>query len=229
MAQLMNHSVYWIHLPEHTNIFTQGYIGVSKDVCKRWNEHHKKTNNMHLKNAINKYGWDNLIKDNVLIGSKDYCLTIETKLRNTENVGWNIVSGGGCPPLAYGNQYRIGVPSWNKGIPCSIESKVKIKNQVIKLWENPTYRQHMSDAHKGQLSPMKGKKHSVKSLLQMSLVKLGKPSGKKGFKNSVAVIQKMKELAVKESWECPHCNTQGNGKGAGIRWHFNNCKQKEVA
>ena len=48
--------------------------------------------------AINKYGWDNLIKDNVLIGSKDYCLTIETKLRNTESIGWNIVSGGGCPP-----------------------------------------------------------------------------------------------------------------------------------
>jgi hypothetical protein len=33
----------------------------------------------------------------------------------------------------------------------------------------------------------------------MSLVKLGKPSGKKGFKNSVAVIQRMKELAVKET------------------------------
>ena len=28
--------VYWIHLEDHTDIFSQGYIGVSKDHKKRW-------------------------------------------------------------------------------------------------------------------------------------------------------------------------------------------------
>jgi len=26
--------VYWIHLPEHTDMFTEGYIGVSKNPKK---------------------------------------------------------------------------------------------------------------------------------------------------------------------------------------------------
>jgi group I intron endonuclease len=226
MAQLMQHSVYWIHHHEHTDMFTQGYIGVSNDTDRRWYEHHKKTRNAHLKNAINKYGWDNLIKTHVLIGSKDYCLHIETKLRNTENIGWNIVGGGGCPPTSKKGHTKK-TPAWNKGLKYSDERRESISKNVIELWENPEYRQRMSDAHKGQPSPMEGKKHSAKTLLQMSLVKLGKPNGRKGCKHSPEAIQRMKEVAVKESWECPHCNTQGKGKGAGNRWHFNNCKQKD--
>lgn len=226
MAQFMQHSVYWIHHPEHTDMFTQGYIGVSKDAHRRWGEHHKKTHNTHLKNAINKYGWGNLIKTKVLIGSKDYCLAIETKLRNTENIGWNIVVGGGYPPTSKKGHTK-GVPAWNKGLTYSDETKKKIKNNVSKLWENPEYRQHMSDAHKGQISPMTGKKHSDKSLLQMSLTKLGKPSKLKGRKLSSAHIQSMQDANTRSAWVCPHCDKQGKGIGARNRWHFNNCKQKE--
>jgi hypothetical protein len=86
-------------------MFNQGYIGVSNNIKKRWYDHGHKPANAHLKNAINKYGWDNLIKEVILMADKAYCLMIEAQLRNQNNIGWNIVKGGGMPPKT----------SWNKG------------------------------------------------------------------------------------------------------------------
>lgn len=99
-------SVYWIHSPNHSNMFAEGYIGVSKDVNKRWNYGHKggQKNNCHdniiLSNAINKYGWDNLIKEIILVADSDYCYDIEKKLRPEELIGWNISIGGNAPPIS---------------------------------------------------------------------------------------------------------------------------------
>jgi len=33
-------------------------------------------------------------------------------------------------------------------------------------------------------------------------------------------------LLKKNPWTCPHCQTVGYNKGAGNRWHFDNCKEK---
>ena len=61
--------VYWIHCSNHTDIFTQGYVGVTKRFERRIWEHLKLNGNTYLKNAINKYGWDNLIKEKIIISS----------------------------------------------------------------------------------------------------------------------------------------------------------------
>jgi hypothetical protein len=137
----MTTSVYWIHHPDHTDMFSQGYIGVSKNAERRWEEHLKKSENRHFRFAINKYGWDNLVKEQILIAEEDYCLDIERKLRPAVDIGWNIAIGGGKPPVAYGNKTRLGVPSWNKGLPWSDEAKKKL-----------------SEAHLGQVSWNKGLK-----------------------------------------------------------------------
>jgi predicted GIY-YIG superfamily endonuclease len=107
--------VYWIHTPEHTNIFQQGYVGVSKRFERRIWEHLKLSGNAHLKNAINKYGWDNLVKEKVIIADESYCLEMETKLRPKESIGWNIVMGGGMPPIAQKGM-GLGRDAWNKGL-----------------------------------------------------------------------------------------------------------------
>ena len=97
-------SVYWIRLPEHTDMFSQGYIGVSKNVKTRWARHEKdslknKHENAHLANAILKYG-KNLIKEVILIASEEYCYVVEKLLREKENVGWNLNIGGTKPPIS---------------------------------------------------------------------------------------------------------------------------------
>jgi len=96
MGNIVN--LYWIRHPDHTDMFSQGYIGISNDLKRRFHHHAKRSKNAHLKNAIIKYGWDNLIKQQVLIADEKYCLDIEQKLRPSDNIGWNIVSGGGKPP-----------------------------------------------------------------------------------------------------------------------------------
>lgn len=92
--------VYWIRHKDHTDIFSQGYVGISENFKRRMRHHLTKTDNPHLANAINKYGWDNLIKEQVVIANKEYCLDVETKLRPITCVGWNIAIGGGNPPKA---------------------------------------------------------------------------------------------------------------------------------
>jgi hypothetical protein len=94
----MTCSVYWIRCKDHTDMFSQGYIGVSKNSERRFNQHQRKTENAHLKHAIEKYGWDNLVKTDLLISDEVYCFGVEAKLRPTEKIGWNICAGGGVLP-----------------------------------------------------------------------------------------------------------------------------------
>ena len=134
------HSVYWIHHPTHTDMFSQGYVGVSVNAERRWEEHLKKSDNRHLKSAINKYGWDTLVKKQILISDKQYCLDIEKKIRPTDDIGWNLVAGGGFPPIRYGNKDRLGSISWSRGKKLSDE-----------------HRKNLSTAHIGKVAWNKGK------------------------------------------------------------------------
>jgi len=92
--------VYWIHLPEHTDLTSQGYIGfTSKTVEERFKKHSQDSLSTNFRsytihNAIRKYGVDNLKVTTLLEGSDEYCLFIESRLRPSENIGWNQAAGG---------------------------------------------------------------------------------------------------------------------------------------
>lgn len=89
--------VYWLRLPEHTDIFTQGYVGVTtQTVSKRVSQHFsksKKSDNIPLYNALRKYK-DDIVFDTILIGDVDYVYGVELKLRPFERIGWNCAQGG---------------------------------------------------------------------------------------------------------------------------------------
>ncbi|WP_143393252.1 NUMOD3 domain-containing DNA-binding protein [Fimbriiglobus ruber] len=96
--------VYWIHLAEHTNIITQGYIGFSSTTAKeRW-QHHKydskksRKRSYPLYRALRKHG-EKIIVSTLLVGSSEYCLEIEAQLRDKPNTGWNLAVGGGATML----------------------------------------------------------------------------------------------------------------------------------
>jgi hypothetical protein len=45
--------VYWIKLKSHTDVFSQGYVGVTKrNIYQRFSEHKNLNRNVPLKNAI---------------------------------------------------------------------------------------------------------------------------------------------------------------------------------
>lgn len=102
----MSTQVYWIRAPHHSDMMLEGYVGVSKNAEKRWlyghNWAHRKGrhDNPRLANAISKYGWDNLIKTVLVVADEEYCYDLERKLRSENKIGWNLVMGGGKPPVA---------------------------------------------------------------------------------------------------------------------------------
>ena len=101
----MTCSVYWIRAKSHSDFMSQGYIGVARDPKKRWKYGHfwSQKNNRHdnpkLANAIAKHGWDNLVKEILVIAPEKYCYELEEKIRASENMGWNIATGGHKPPV----------------------------------------------------------------------------------------------------------------------------------
>lgn len=124
--------VYWIHLDTHSDILTEGYIGItSKTPSVRFNEHKcaAKSSDSIIHRAIRKYG-KQLKISTLLEGSLDYCLSIEETLRPTENIGWNMAIGG------------------LSGTPHTIETRLKISEAQKSLW-TPERREYFSKMKKG--------------------------------------------------------------------------------
>lgn len=92
--------LYWIRTAEMTDMFKEGYIGMSTISARsRWNAHRsssKLASKSHLPiyRAFKKYGADNLIMSVLAVGPDDYITDLEIKLRPHEGIGWNCAMGG---------------------------------------------------------------------------------------------------------------------------------------
>ena len=143
----MTAEVYWIRAAHHSDITSDGYVGVSKNARKRWAYGHKWAHakgchdNPRLSNAIAKHGWDSLIKTVVVVAKEAYCYELESKLRPSEKIGWNLATGGCKPPVnkSRGPDYvsplkgkkretpwMFGQIPANKGMPISEETRAKL-------------------------------------------------------------------------------------------------------
>jgi predicted GIY-YIG superfamily endonuclease len=139
--------VYWIRRSTHTDIKTEGYIGISKNPEKRWRGHRSKGNNTNLGKALKKY--DDIVYEIVeKLDGVDEAKVMERSLRPDIYIGWNIVTGGGggvmteetkkklsiahkgktktaehCKALSEAN---MGHTPWNKGMTFSEEYILRI-------------------------------------------------------------------------------------------------------
>lgn len=239
--------VYWIRHPDHTDMTRQGYIGVSVDHLVRWKDHKNYPSNIHLKNAINKYGWDNLIREVLLIADVDYCLMIEASLRPDKNIGWNLAAGGGKPP----------VTRWNLGKTLSDETKEKISRNRKGKKHTPEMQSILNlNLLSGKKTQFKkghepwniGKSFLPETIEKMRQVKLGKKLteetkrkiGEAGKGRIMSEYNKQKIIEANKGRanlmkgkhfpdvECPHCGKIGRLTGMKS-WHFDNCRVKEAA
>jgi len=169
--------VYWIHLPEQTNVAIEGYVGIAMNFEQRMSAHKscaKTGKEQTLYNAIRKYGWDNLVKEVILVSNENYCLEIEKKLRPVPRIGWNIAIGGGEITGAH-----------LKGVKQS--------------------EQHLANRKKalaGRVSGMKGKTHSQEAKEKTRQANLGKVFTEESKKKLAASKNKplMVNGIVYESW-----------------------------
>lgn len=147
--------VYWIHKPEHTDLFSQGYVGItSSTVGGRWAEHSyeaRKGTSTPLYNSIRKNG--NLIVDTVLEGSLEYCLGIERSLRPLPNTGYNIAVGGGA--CMAGRKHS--------------EDAIQKMREVKSGESHPQFGVPRSDETKGAIAKANtGKRHSKETIAKLS-------------------------------------------------------------
>lgn len=92
--------LYWIRTSEMTDMFTEGYIGITVGKASvRFSQHKVAAKNpekqhLHIYKAFKKYGVENLILQVLVVGSNEYVSSLEEKLRPRTNVGWNLAQGG---------------------------------------------------------------------------------------------------------------------------------------
>ena len=97
---MQQHIVYWYHLANHTDPYTEGYVGVT---CREDERHRAHLSGYQggskiLHYAFNKYGVDQVQKTVLHRVSKQEAYELEQQYRPEMNVGWNIAMGGGLPP-----------------------------------------------------------------------------------------------------------------------------------
>lgn len=90
--------VYWIKHDDHTDFLRDGYIGITCNAKKRFQNHQSKSSFCkHLYAALNKH--KSKVKVNILANNLDYeaAMLLEKMLRPEPSIGWNIKSGGQEP------------------------------------------------------------------------------------------------------------------------------------
>ena len=165
--------LYWIRLKEHTDIASDGYVGVTSNFKYRMYRHKKVTTKLdyHLSKAINKYGWDNLVKEIIFEGTKEDCYLKESELRNKYQIGWNEAVGG------YGGDRS---------------QFIDYKNRINIGWNYDS---------SGSNNPFYGKSHTTESLNKMSKTKcsaiITTPDGVFYGYRQVARFYKINKLTAK--------------------------------
>lgn len=92
--------LYWIRTAEMTDMWSEGYIGMSTVSARaRWNAHRASAKleakaHLPIYRAFRKYGADNLIMTVIVVGPDDYITNMEVYLRPHEGIGWNCAMGG---------------------------------------------------------------------------------------------------------------------------------------
>lgn len=124
--------VYWAHLPEHTDIKTQGYVGFATFFNQRKAKHYhnakaKTDTNTHFYNALNKYT-KNIVWDIIFSGPLEGCVQIEHYFRPLPNTGWNIIPGGST-------QTGVNHPRYNK--PITEKARISTRSKALERQSTP--------------------------------------------------------------------------------------------
>lgn len=226
-----DHVLYWHHLKNQTNPYTEGYIGVAlvSKYGKRFSgglaNNYKRCRKFY--NAINKYG-ENKIYTSILEEGLSLCEAndLEVKYRPIPSIGWNIRQGGG-----------------NRGV---LSAKTKAKISASKKGTNHLYYDKIftpETREKIRLSKlgnknMVGKKLSEETKRKMSLSNKGvsKKTRTSRFKKVICIDTNVVYSSQKEAEEMTGisrkqisaCCNDPNRKTAGtFHWEFYRSKDEK--
>lgn len=137
--------LYWIRLPEHTDMWTQGYVGITKHTASRRFRSHKKDakrkdrpSTLPIHRAIRKYE-DLLIVDTLCVADIEYVAELEGKLRPAIKIGWNL-DVGGSKGKVIGNKH-------------SAESIALMSKKRLALYQDAEYKEKRADMTLSKFKP----------------------------------------------------------------------------
>lgn len=208
----MKYVVYWIRRREHSNINTEGYVGITNNFCRRTQFHMKYCyDNPRLKRAIAKY--QDIVIDVVYEGTKEECQARESIFRPLRLIGWNIAEGGGMPPN-------------NKGKKWSETHREKYLQSINERQSNfrTTEQRRKGINTRKQNGYVEGKNLKPERIIDTiwwtngQINRRSKLSPGDEWCRGRTKFQHYGEVKV-----CPHCSKSGKGSGM-VRFHFDNCK-----
>ena len=82
---MSDYSLYWIHLPDHKDPYTEGYIGITQDMPRREKDH-----KLYFAEYFEQGAMVEVIQSNM---SRADAVRIEGVYRPAPNIGWNTQSG----------------------------------------------------------------------------------------------------------------------------------------
>ena len=98
--------VYWIHRKDHTDPYTEGYIGISNNPASRFSSHRRAKVNPHLRKAMELY--DDIVFDIIHeFNTREEARLMEEHYRPEAGIGYNINKGGDDPPREHLQQEEI--------------------------------------------------------------------------------------------------------------------------
>jgi hypothetical protein len=191
--------VYWLHLSEHQDIYSQGYVGVSVNPKNRLREHKNAAkkgihHNKYLERIINKH---ELIQTIIFTGDINDCYTYEEKIRPTKNIGWNLNKGGFRPPSNKGKKFSpehcANITKGKLGKsrpPVTIETRQKIsKANIGKIVSDDTV-QKIKEKRKKQIFTQETRK-------KLSLSHQGKvPGNAKSIQTPLGIFTSIHQASI---------------------------------
>lgn len=178
---IYTHTVYWIHLPEHNDILTHGYVGVSNNPKRRLSEHKnvskiRNDKNPYFGRILNKYS-DKIILTIIFCGDEDACYSLEECLRPEKNIGWNANKGGNKPPNKKG---------WKPS-----KSTLEKRSQSLKgVHRSKDWCNKLSLAKQGKNNPMYGRKNACSEDKQMAIIKTKNLPNYSLYKKAIEMMDK---------------------------------------
>lgn len=126
-----------------------------------------------LKDAIEKYGRENFIRQTIYEGTEEECLELEEFIVDEEFVlsesNYNLTVGGGMPPSQPGNQHALGMTYTH-----SKEAREAIaKSRTGKRWSEDIKRK-MSENRKGKATGSNNAMASAENRAKVAASKIGR-------------------------------------------------------
>jgi len=214
--------VYWHHLEEHTDPYSQGYIGVAKVTryANRWNNDFKRNyvGSIVFYLAILKYG-DDKIETSVLRDCEtiDQANHYELHYRPSPLIGWNIRQGGGNHG-AMSDESKRKLSATKKSMPYPYEkiftSETKEKIRQSKLGNKNMLGKHHSNEVREHMAESARKRGVSQSTRLATFQKVQCIETGQVFESQVAAEKETGILHKLISQSC--CNS--NRTAGGFHW-----------